>query len=237
MSQLNATDRLRRLLSVVPWIAAADGPTIDEVCARFDLDRQQLLADLDVVFMVGLYPYTPDELVDVRIEDERVWIDYAEYFRRPLRLTAEQGLALVLAGSGLLAVPGADPDGPLARGLRKLAVALGMEPDEVVEIELGRARPEVLDELAAAARDRRAVEIDYYAYGRDERARRVVEPHRVYADEGNWYLAGHCRRVETTASSGSTESRIWWCWTSGSTAGPRRRSSSGSSSRARTTHG
>lgn len=196
MSRTPANERFRRLLSIVPWIAARDGPTIDEVCARFDLEREQLLADLDVVFMVGLYPYTPDELVDVRIEDDRVWIDYADFFARPLRLTPEQGLGLVAAGSSLLAVPGADPNGPLARGLDKLATVLGVEPGATLEIELGEVPPETLELLERAVREHRTVEIDYYTYGRDEHTRRVIEPGRVYADQGDWYVAAWCRRAE-----------------------------------------
>jgi predicted DNA-binding transcriptional regulator YafY len=188
--RLSANIRLQRLLSVVPWVAASDGPTVDEVCRRFGLRRDELLADLDVVFLCGLYPYTPDELVEVAVEEDRVWIRYADYFSRPLRLTPEQALALVAAGASLLSVPGADPAGPLARGLAKLAAVLGVDPDEALEVSLGAAAEETLERLQDAVRASRRVELDYYAYGRDERTTRVVDPHRVYADQGQWYLAG-----------------------------------------------
>jgi proteasome accessory factor C len=177
---------------MVPWIAAHDGPTLDEVCARFDLTRAQLAADLEVIFLVGLPPYTPDELVDVVIEDDRVWIRYAEFFARPLRLTPEQGLALIAAGSTLLALPGAEADGPLARGLAKLAAVLGVEPGQSIDVSLGETRPGVLETLQRAVRERRQVRLQYYAYGRDEHTERTVEPYRVHADEGAWYLLGHC---------------------------------------------
>lgn len=198
MPRLSANDRLQRLLSLVPWVAAADGPTVDEVCRRFGLTREQLLADLDVVFLCGLYPYTPDELVEVVVEEDRVWIRYADFFSRPLRLTPEQALALVASGASLLAVPGADPEGPLARGLDKVAGVLGVAPDEALEVSLGSASEETLELLQEAVRRHRQVELDYYAYGRDERARRVVDPHRVYADQGQWYVAGwdHLREDE-----------------------------------------
>jgi proteasome accessory factor C len=188
--RLSANGRLQRLLSLVPWVAAHDGPTVDEVCRRFGLTREQLLADLDVVFLCGLYPYTPDELVEVVVEEDRVWIRYAEFFARPLRLTPEQALALVAAGASLLAAPGADPEGPLARGLAKLAAVLGVAPDEALEVSLGTAAEETLELLQEAVRASRQVELDYYAFGRDERARRVVDPYRVYADQGQWYVAG-----------------------------------------------
>jgi proteasome accessory factor C len=193
-ARITANDRVRRLLAIVPWIVARNGPTLQEVCDRFGLTRQQLLADLEVVFMVGLYPFTPDELIDVVIEDDRVWIRLAEYFARPLRLTPEQGLALVAAGSSLATVQGADPDGPLARGLAKLAGILGL--GDGVSVQLGDAEPDVLARLRQAIEQRRRVELDYYTFGRDERTRRTVDPHRVYADQGQWYLAAYCHLVE-----------------------------------------
>jgi proteasome accessory factor C len=183
------------MLSIIPWIAERDGPAIEEVCERFAIGRKQLLADLDVLPLVGLYPYTPDQLVDVTVEGDRVWIRYADMFRRPLRLTPDQALALVAAGSTLLAVPGADPEGPLARGLAKLRAALGVAPDEVVEVDLGAASADVLAILQDAAQEQRAVEIDYYAYNRDEHTLRVIEPWRVFADQGAWYVQAWCRRA------------------------------------------
>lgn len=196
MARPSAGMRLQRLLSIVPWVADQDGPTIDEVCRRFSVTRKQLLADLDVLPMVGLYPFTPDQLVEVTIEDDRVWIQYAQMFQRPLRLTPEQALALVTAGATLLAVPGADPEGPLARGLAKLRGVLDAEPHDVVDIDLGAVPAGVLELLQEALNAHQVVHLDYYTHGRDEHAERVVEPHRLFSDEGQWYLRAWCRRVE-----------------------------------------
>lgn len=196
MGRPSAVEGVARMLSIIPWIAERDGPAIDEVCARFAISRKQLLADLDVLPLVGLYPYTPDQLVDVAVEGDRVWIRYADMFRRPLRLTPDQALALVAAGSTILAVPGADPAGPLPRGLAKLRAVLGLAPDAVVEVDLGAASADVLRLLQDAAREQRAVEIDYYAYNRDEHTLRVIEPWRVFADQGGWYVQAWCRSAE-----------------------------------------
>src|SRR5437660_6303793 len=104
-----ADERLRRLLALVPWVAAREGPAVEDVCARFDMSEAELVEDLELLFVCGLHPYTPDMLIEADISDGRVWIRYAEYFARPLRLTAAEGLALVAAGHSLLAGPGADP--------------------------------------------------------------------------------------------------------------------------------
>ena len=104
MPRVSADDRLRRLLALVPWVAAHDGPTVDEVCTRFGCTEQELVEDLDLLFLCGLYPYTPDVLIETDIADGRVWIRYAEYFSRPLRLTPDEGARA--AGEGAHAARG-----------------------------------------------------------------------------------------------------------------------------------
>jgi len=190
-----ADDRLQRLLAVVPWVAAQDGPELKAVCARFGYTPEELTEDLDLLFMCGLHPYTPDMLIEVDIADGRVWIRYAEYFARPLRLTPAEGLTLLAAGKSLLATPGTDPAGPLARGLDKLASALGVGESESLAIELGAASAEIMQAISAAVSDRRQVDIDYYAFGRDEWTRRVVNPYALFSAGGQWYLSAYCTHV------------------------------------------
>jgi proteasome accessory factor C len=196
MGRPSAGDRLRRLLAMLPWIAAHPGSTITEIGERFGVTREQLLADLGVVWMVGLPPYTPDQLIDVELDDERVSVRLGDYFRRPLRLTTDQALVLVAAGQSLISVPGTDPEGPLARGLAKLATALQVDPSEALEVHLGSATSETLDRLRDAIDQGRRVHLDYYGYGRDERSERDVDPHRLWAEGGSWYLGGYCHRAD-----------------------------------------
>ena len=108
MPRVSADDRLRRLLALVPWVAAQDGPTVEEVCARFGCTEAELAEEIEMLFLCGLYPYTPDMLIEADIAEGRVWIRYAEYFSRPLRLTPAEGLTLLASGNTLLAVPGTD---------------------------------------------------------------------------------------------------------------------------------
>ena len=196
MARPNADDRLRRILALVPWVAAHDGPSIDEVCARFGCTEPELLADLDLLFMCGVHPFSPDTLIEVDVTDRRVWIKYADWFARPLRLTPAEGLALVAAGTALVNQPGADPDGPLARGLAKLAAVLGVDPDEAVEVELGDAPADVLATVRQAAAEQRQLDIEYYSYGRDAWARRTVDPYRLFSAAGQWYVRAWCHRVD-----------------------------------------
>ena len=187
-----SAERLQRLLAMVPWIAAQDGPTVEEICSRFDLTPAQLAADLEVIWLVGLPPYTPDALVDVVQEGDRVWIHYADFFDAAHRLTPDQAVALLTAGASVLALPGADPDGALAGGVAKLAEVLGVDAGQVLDIDLGSASPEVVAVLREAVATAHRVRLDYYSYGRDTRTVRDVDPYVLQAQDGALYLLGHC---------------------------------------------
>lgn len=195
MSAETSAERLQRLLAMVPWIAANDGPTVDDVCARFGLTPAQLAADLEVMWLVGLPPYTPDALIDVVQEGDRVWIHYADVFATPQRLTPDQAVALLTAGASVLALPGADPEGALATGVAKLAAVLGVDAAQVLDVDLGGAQVEVLEVLRQAVREHRRVHLDYYSFGRDQRSERDVDPYVVHAQDGALYVLGHCHQA------------------------------------------
>ena len=96
----------------------------------------------------------------------------------------------------MLALPGADDDGALARGVAKLAAVLGVDADQVLDVDLGLGGAEVLDVLRTAVAEHRRVHLDYYSYGRDARTERDVDPYLVHAEDGSLYVLGHCHLAE-----------------------------------------
>jgi predicted DNA-binding transcriptional regulator YafY len=198
VSRPSAAERLERLLAIVPWVVAQDGPTVAETCERFGISERDLIADLNLLFLCGVYPYTPDALIEVDIDGGRVWVRFADWFRRPLRLTPPEGLALVAAARALLGVPapGAPDDrGALSSALSKLEMVLGAGGEEALEVELGTASAEVLRTFQLAGSEHRKVLVDYYSFGRDEVGERVVRPWRLFSSGGHWYLLAWCEKV------------------------------------------
>ncbi|HCV36316.1 MAG TPA: hypothetical protein DF783_05260, partial [Acidimicrobiaceae bacterium] len=113
MNSLTALERLRRLLAVIPWVVDQDGPLIEEIVERFDYSRDELLDDLEhVLFFVGVHPFTPDCLIDVTVSEDRVWIQYADWFRRPMRLSAAEMLQIYAAGRSVVEITGDNHLGP-----------------------------------------------------------------------------------------------------------------------------
>ncbi len=184
--------RVQRLLALVSWVAANDGPTVAEVCRRFQIAEDQLVEDLSTAMMVGAdsAEYT-DMPIEVVLEDGRVWVHLLS-FRRPLRLTPAEGLALVVAGAALLDVPGADPAGPLGRALAKLAGVLGIEPGQALDVDLGAVTGDVFGVLRKASGGHHQVEMQSYTESRDSWTTRTIDPWRIFTELGRWYVHGYC---------------------------------------------
>lgn len=196
MSSITATDRMARLVAAIPWIVSQDGASVDEIAERFDYPREILLDDLrNVVFFVGVPPYTPDTLIEVQIDDDMVWIDYADWFARPMKLNSGEALALLTAGETVLGFDSQDEAGALARGLTKLRLATGATSD-ALEVELGVAAEDVLRDLRRAVADGVCVDISYYSFARNERTARRIEPTRFFSEDGKWYVAAYCHLAE-----------------------------------------
>jgi proteasome accessory factor C len=174
--------RLRRLLVLLPWLMAREETPVAEAARRFHVSERELVADLEIVAMCGLPPYV-DELIDLYVDDGVIHVGIPRVFTRPFRLTADEGFRVLAACQAALQLPGADPHGPLARAVSKLAAALG-EPEVAVVVE----RPVHLDEVERAVIDHERMAVSYYTASRDELTERTIDPLAVFFDRGNWYV-------------------------------------------------
>lgn len=197
MSGLTALDRVRRLLAIIPWVASEGGMSLDEMASRFDYPRETLLEDLwSVVQMVGVAPFGPGDMLGVLIEDDWVSIDYDHWFVQPMTLRPDEVVRLRTAAQAVADLAATEDLGPLERAATKLAAFVEPEATSTVDVRLGVVDEEVLGALQGAVAGRLPVEMDYYSYARDVPTTRTVEPHRLLADGGHWYLTGHCRLAE-----------------------------------------
>ncbi len=181
-----AEERLRRLLVMLPWLMERDEVPLAEVAARFDLTEAEVTTDIELVAMCGLPPFV-DELIDVFIDEGMISVGVPRLFTRPLRLNSVEAWDLLAAGRAAMELPGAEPDGPLGRGLAKLATALGEDDTSGVRIDLDR--PDLADTLAEAVRNVAELRITYRSPSRDDATERVIVPRQVFTDRGQWYVS------------------------------------------------
>jgi proteasome accessory factor C len=189
--------RLQRLLAVVPYVIRHPGTPLQELSQLFGVGEADLTADLNLLFLTGLPPYTPGDMVDVEIEDGKVWIRMADHFSRPVRLTRAEATALYLKGTELMGASGPPEADALRSALDKLAQGLG--PDTLGELraEIGDVGlPGPLEAVREAVSGLESVEIDYYSASRDEVTTRRIDPEQVFSAIGNWYVVAWDHRAD-----------------------------------------
>jgi proteasome accessory factor C len=190
-----SVDRLGRLLNLVPYLLARPGIRVAEAAAALDVTERQLREDLELLWVCGLPGYGPGDLIDMALDGDRVTITYDAGIDRPLRLTRDEALAMVVALRLLAETPGVGHRDAIERALAKIESAAGDEAGPPVAVRLPGNRDR-LAALRGAVERGRALRITYYTAARDETTDRVVDPMRVIVVGDRAYLESWCRRVE-----------------------------------------
>lgn len=184
------TQRLQRILALLPYAIRYPGTTIEELAERFGASRAQVLADLHLVELCGVPGYTPDTLIEVEIANGGVYVRMADYFSQPLRLTPVEALALCAGAAALAELPGMEHADALRSGLAKLGAVLGAPGRAGIDVELEAGALGHLEALQTALAERRRVRLEYFSAGRGELTARAVDPWGLIAALGRWYLVG-----------------------------------------------
>jgi len=188
--------RLPRLLALIPYLQARPGIEVAQAAADFGVNENQLRKDLTLLWMCGLPGHGPGDLIDISFEGDTVSVIFDAGMSRPLRLTAEEALALVVALRTLSEAPGLADSDAIQRALAKVeAAAGGAIDDSTVAVELDhteRLRPV----LQRAIDERRALRLRYYTVSRDETGERTVDSVRLFDADGRSYLEAWCRQAE-----------------------------------------
>ena len=198
--------KLRRLLYIVPYVAKhPEGVPVDTLAKQLGTDREELLADLELLSQVGPPDGDPGEYLLVSVDEGRVFVDLAHRLTRPLRLTPAEGCSLLL-GIRALRESGIAPfDDAMQSAEVKLLTALGRDAREAESLATSTVVASIsnsadaivakhLRALVTAARGRDQVEIEYAAISRAQAEMRPIDPYGIVHHAGEWYVVGHCHK-------------------------------------------
>ncbi|MCK6481135.1 MAG: WYL domain-containing protein [Planctomycetes bacterium] len=190
-------ERLRRALTLIPLLQRRQGMRITAIARYLGVTPREVSEEIrDLVMMCGVPPYFPHNYIGFFIEGDRVFVRFAEHFRRPVRLTLPEALSLNLALRTLEGSSGR-AFGPALLGLRR-KIREVLAPEEARSLQDAERRivaptgpgAEAARRLQvlrdAMARTRRC-RIVYFASHRGALTERVVEPLGVVENGGDWY--------------------------------------------------
>ena len=150
-----------------------------------------------MLWMCGLPGLAPGDLIDIdmdAVEGEGViHLSNADYLPRPLRLSADEALALVLGLRTLREIAGPGERDAVDRALKKLGAAAGdLSVADQATVRVTAAREEIQARVTDGLQRRKRLDLTYDVASRAETTRRMVDPLRVFVLEGYGYLEAWC---------------------------------------------
>ncbi len=191
----SATERLARVLALVPYISRRPGVAISDLATEFGVEDRQIQKDLDLIMVCGLPGYYPDDLIDVVLSEDggTVSIAFDAGLQRPVRLTHDEAVALTVALRAIANLPGlvdADSVYSALSKLEQVGAANG------AEVQVEAAAPTAALGLVREALDQgRQLWMRYYTASRDAVTERTVDPLRLLVTDGQTYLEAYCHLV------------------------------------------
>lgn len=189
-------ERMPRLLALIPYLIARPGIPVAEAAADFGVSEAQLRKDLQLLWLCGLPGQGPGDLIDLNFEGDTVTVLFDAGMARPLRLTAEEALALIVALRTLIEMPGVADTDALRRALAKVEAAAGGGVDDATVAVSLTEEERAVPVLQRAVDEHRALWLRYYTPARDEVSERTVDPVRVFTADGRSYVEAWCRQAE-----------------------------------------
>ena len=168
-----ATERLSRLLAMVPYLVTRQGIPLAEAAREVGITEEELVKDLELLFVCGTPGHMPDDLIDAEWDDGHVYLRNADTIARPLRLGIDEALALIVGLRALSEVPGRARPRRARAHMAKLEAAAGdAAPDQRAGQRRGRGRGRGAGRRPARARGRPAAAPDLLRADprRDDRA-------------------------------------------------------------------
>lgn len=213
----NAALRAIRLLDLVPYIVAHPGISITELAKDFSISRDEVLKDLNLLFLCGLPGYTPLELIDISFDEESVVIRDPQNLAAPRNLNESEALIARIALAALEeSTPRTAAAYPQIVALReKIAKAFSSAiPASAITFTLDKERA-TLEAIEGAIKQELDLEITYSNVTKDSSSRRSITPISIIAEVKRTLVSAYCHSAKalrtfnlSQISEVSTKARI-----------------------------
>ncbi|EOM78370.1 putative transcriptional regulator [Rhodococcus rhodnii LMG 5362] len=185
---------------MVPYFLAHPGISAETAAAEFGVSVDQLMTDLNQLWVCGLPGYGPGDLIDLSFSEESIEVTFSAGMDRPLRLTSREATALLVALRSLVELPGTVDPTAAQRAIAKIEDAVGAAAASRASLPVtARAteNPPAENPTTAIVRGAltagHALALTYYSASRDTVTERTVDPIRIVVVDNTSYLQAWCR--------------------------------------------
>lgn len=199
---MTAEAQLDRVLYVVAAASCKEGRPLAELAETLGVSTDQLMQDLgEVTARIDYYPAGSVESIRIANDGRRIEVWTSGEFRRPVRLSPLEAMALGLGFRALAAGTRASEDRrkELLAFAERLERAVTTSPPEelLARFAVDDGTPgdgSVRAVLRRAAAERRRCKITYLASRTSQPDERVICPYTLTYSNGAWYAISHCTK-------------------------------------------
>lgn len=190
---MRAIDDVARMFLMIPWLEQHPGIQLKEAARQFNVSAARLRDELLELSMIGSDPEAIaagrfEYLIDFEEHgDGSITVMASEYVDRPLALTPDRVLSLVVALRTLAELVDDDARPHVRSALAKLETMAG-EGASRVQVQLSSGSQDVRRVLAEAVQDGCRLRLVYDGINRGITTTPVVDPARVLVRGGAAYL-------------------------------------------------
>ena len=181
---------LTRQLNLLPYFQRHPDRTVMEAARDFGLPPEEIMADLNRLWMCGLPGLLPGDLVELEHTYTSVKIHNAQGMDKALRLTPTEAGVLLLTLESLENLPGLTDQQAVISAAEKLRGVMGEYTSAVFDTAaqddaVGHG---VLLIIREALKQGRQVRFTYHSHSSDSTSIRQVSPAHVFTNEGEAYV-------------------------------------------------
>jgi proteasome accessory factor C len=191
----NPVEKAARLLDLVPFIYSHQGISVADLAAEFSVKTDELLADLNSLWMCG---ETRFDLIELEFESGFVHIRNADALN-VVRSLSVQEVTAILFGLDLLKESISTERADLLADIEKVKKVIGTPLQRLVASE-PMISGEVIIAIDEALQNRQKLQITYHSVVDDVTNERIVHPMEKRVENGVELLLAFCESADAVRS-------------------------------------
>jgi proteasome accessory factor C len=191
----NPVEKAARLLDLVPFIYTHQGISVTDLAAEFSIEIEELLSDLNALWMCG---ETRFDLIELEFESGFVYIRNADALN-VVRSLSVQEVTAILFGLDLLKESVSADRADLLSDIEIIKKVIGTPLQRLVASE-PMISGGVIIAIGEALKNRQRLQITYYSIAEDVTSERVIHPIEKRIENGVELLLAFCESADALRS-------------------------------------
>ncbi len=177
-------ERLEKKLNLIKILSKNTQVTLEELEVFTGRSKKELFKDLGELFMVGSYPYTPVDYIDIDYDGQKVTLHLPASLDETIGLSIQEWLAVRQLVESILQQKQGTQEEPILREIF-FKIQEIISNSKFVEYE------QIKTEITKAMNQKKQIHFNYKSREQDIFEHREVDPWLIFLEQ-TYYLIGYC---------------------------------------------